>query len=82
MSMPQGGHTCGLCACLPGMFKRFCAFLSLLKFDTMMSVIVLLMMKFLTVSIDSSDLPLGIVTLVVSIVWYDYAVWAMRVHCL
>ena len=64
------------------MFKRFCAFLSLLKFDTMMSVIVLLMMKFLTVSIDSSDLPLGIVTLVVSIVWYDYAVWAMRVHCL
>ncbi len=51
------------------MFKKYCAFLSLLKFDTLLSVLLLLMMHFLTVSLDSSDLPLGIATVVVSIVW-------------
>ncbi len=57
-----------MCA-LAGMFKCYCAFLSLLKFDAMLSVLVLLMMNFLSVSIDSSNLPLGIVTLVVSVAW-------------
>ena len=51
------------------MFKMYCAFLSLVKFDAMLSVIVLLMMNFLTVAIDSVTLPVGIAVLVVTCVW-------------
>jgi hypothetical protein len=51
------------------LFKQYCVFLSLLKFDFFLSLIVLLMMKFLTLSIESPNLPLGIVTFVLSVVW-------------